>query len=98
MHLHLVRVAARPRPAAAPAKVIVLESAPQGAAPGGAPRAAASAAGRLRTEEPSRLLHGLAAPVRMWRNRHTHRSQKPAATGHEGSTPSVRTVCLREDP
>jgi hypothetical protein len=31
----------------------------------------------------------------MWRNRETHRPQKQAATGHEGSTPSVRTspVC-----
>jgi hypothetical protein len=26
----------------------------------------------------------------MWRNRDTHRPQKPAATGHEGSTPSIR--------
>src|SRR4051795_13429321 len=33
----------------------------------------------------------------MWRNRDTHRPQKPAATGHEGSTPSIRTSTPRAE-
>ena len=89
MHLHLVRVAARPKQPQRPAKVVVLESRRQARLERRATRAAAPAAGRLRRRA-ARLLHGLRLFVRMWRNRNTHRSQKPAATGHEGSTPSVR--------
>src|SRR5919106_3981603 len=33
----------------------------------------------------------------MWRNRQTHRPQKPAASGHEGSTPSVRTAITDDE-
>ena len=90
MHLRLVRIAARPKQALRPAKVVVLETR----------RKARLEAARRERQPPrpaalrrraARLLHGLRLLVRMWRNWDTHRPQTPAATGHEGSTPSVRT-------
>ena len=77
MHLHLVRVAARPEAGAASG---------QGRA---AARSAARRASRRHgpaarpspcrmNDEPHALQHEPAAPRRMWRNRNTHRPQKPA--------------------
>ena len=91
MHRHLMVVTARPKETLRPAKVIVLERRARRASR----RRGTSGIVRVRPREGTtgrpfcttnrRLL------VRMWRNRHTHRSQKPAGSAHEGSTPSLRT-------
>ena len=77
MHLHLVRVAAPPK-GPRPAKVVSLEvrrqarlEAAQPKRP--APRSAACTTSRTLCSTSLRLI------VRMWRNRDTHRPQKPAA-------------------
>ena len=82
MHLHIVRVAAPNLKKPRPAKVIQLEYASQGAPRAGTARAVASPTGRLSRSRKgaARQVSRRRLPMRMWRNRDTHRSQKPAAS------------------
>ena len=79
MHLHLVRVAARPKHVPRPAKVVVLETRRKARSRRRDP--SGPARGRpLENEEPPACITAWRLFLRMWRNRNTHRSQKPAAT------------------
>ena len=99
MHLHIVRVATPTPQDAAPGKGDPTRDASQGAPRAGTARAVASTTGRLRQSErepPAR--YAPAAPtLRMWRNRDTHRSQKPAASAMGVRLPPSALPVARSD-
>jgi hypothetical protein len=84
MHMHLVRIAARPKEPLRPAKVVVLETRRKARLEVARPQRQPPAACRVRDDGAARLLHGRrlrrTSGLRMWRNWDTHRPQKPAAS------------------
>ena len=89
MHLHLVRVAARPKQAPRPAKVVASRPAARRGSrrrdPSGSPR------GRPLETRSRPLAHGLAAPPADVAEPEYAPVSETGGHGHEGSTPSVRT-------
>jgi hypothetical protein len=77
MHLHLVRVAARPTQVPRPAKVVQLEARRKARLDAARPQRQPQGEGAwTKRHTPSNTK--LRLLVRMWRNRDTHRPQKPA--------------------